>query len=120
MRDLAFDAVLTLWRRRQADGLTQKELAERLGRDPGWVSKALRGPANWEFKTFARLVRALEGEVDIEVHALEDPLPERPNYDVYADYNKPKFMPLRPDDATITRSMFNTSNVTPIRVKKVG
>ena len=74
LRNAAFDAVHSLWRKRQQEGMTQKTLAEALGRDQGWVSRALSGPANWEFKTFARLVRALGGEAEITVKGLEEPL----------------------------------------------
>jgi transcriptional regulator with XRE-family HTH domain len=84
IRNAAFDAVHSLWRKRQAEGLTQQKLAEILERDKGWVSRALRGPANWEFKTFARLVRALRGEAEISVYPLELPAEEE-NYHAYRD-----------------------------------
>lgn len=90
-RDAAFDAVNSLWRRRKAEGLRQKELAARIGRDPGWVSASLSGPANWTMRTFGELVAGLGGEVEIVVHAIEDP-PETPsNYDAYADYRPRDF-----------------------------
>lgn len=84
IRNAAFHAVHKLWRRRHAEGLSQQKLAEILERDKGWVSRALSGPANWEFKTFARFIRALNGEAEIHVHSLEDNL-EGENYDAYRD-----------------------------------
>lgn len=84
LRNAAFEAVHRLWQQRRAEGLTQQKLAEVLERDKGWVSRALRGPANWEFKTFARLVRALEGEAEITVLPLEMPATGE-NYHAYRD-----------------------------------
>jgi len=83
LRDLAFEAVLGLWRQRKAEGMSQKDLAAALGRDQGWVSKALRGPGNWEFRTFGRMVRALRGEAEIIIHDLTDATKRVQNYDAY-------------------------------------
>lgn len=85
-RDLAFDAVHSLWRRRQSEGLTQADLAKFLARDEAWISRTLSGPGNWTLKTVAALVAGLNGELEIEVLALEDPPPDRSNYDAYAGY----------------------------------
>jgi len=83
VRDIAFDAVQKLWRRRREEGVTQKDLAETLGRDPSWISRQLSGPGNWTFRSFGALVEALDGEVEITVHPLEDPLEHSNNYDAY-------------------------------------
>jgi hypothetical protein len=77
VRDIAFDAVQSLWRRRQAEGMTQAQLAETIGKDAGWVSRNLRGPGNWTARTVGAFVVGLNGEIEITVHALEDPLPIR-------------------------------------------
>lgn len=96
-RDAAFDAVLSLWRRRKAEGMKQKDLAARIGRDPGWVSASLRGPGNWTMRTLGELAAGLGGEVEIFVHALDEP-PETPaNYDAYDGYRAPNKLP--PDTA---------------------
>lgn len=87
LRDQMFDAVTALWRRRKAEGLAQKELAARIGRDPAWVSRSLAAPGNWTLRTAGELIQALEGEAEIRVAALEDPLESRPNYDAYASYS---------------------------------
>ena len=81
LRSSAFNAVHDLWRKRSAEGMTKKDIARFLERDPAWVSRAFSGPANWEFKTFARLVRALRGEVRLTVIPLESPSDE--NFDAY-------------------------------------
>lgn len=86
VRDAAYDAVMDLWRRRKAEGMTQTELAEALGGDAGWLSRNLRGPGNWTLRTVGRFVEALNGEVELKVHGLEDPLPVLTNYHAYVGY----------------------------------
>lgn len=90
-RDQIFDAVLGLWRRRREDGWTQKIVAEKIGRDAGWVSRTLRAPGNWTLKTAGELIQALDGEAKIRVVALED-APTTPwNYDAYEGYIREKW-----------------------------
>jgi hypothetical protein len=89
VRDAAFDAVSKLWKRRQDEGISQAQLANEIGGDPGWVSKNLRGPGNWTMKTFGAFVEALNGDVDITIRGMEDPLPARPNFHAYVEYELP-------------------------------
>lgn len=96
---LVFDAVQKLWHRREEEGLKQKDLAERIGRDPAWVSKNLRGPANWTLRTLGEFVQGLDGELELSVHAMEDPIAPRPNYHAYAEYE----LPLTKTDVTIVQ-----------------
>jgi hypothetical protein len=86
VRDAAFDAVSSLWTRRQNEGLTQVDLANAIGADPGWVSKNLRGPGNWTMRTFGTFVEGLDGEAQITIRAAEDPLPVLTNYHAYVGY----------------------------------
>ena len=86
VRDAAFDAVASLWKRRQNEGVTQTEIAAAIDGDEGWVSKNLRGPGNWTMKTFGAFVEALNGDVQINIRAMEDPLPVLTNYHAYVDY----------------------------------
>lgn len=83
-RDLAFSAVLELWGKRRSEGMTQTEFAEKLGRDTGWLSKKLKGPTNWTLKTLGQMVEALDGELEIRIHDLRQPLQEKANFDAYA------------------------------------
>jgi len=85
-RDLAFAAVRSFWKIRQAEGMTQADLAERLGRDKGWVSRKLSGPTNWTLRTFGELIDAMDGEVEITIADILKP--PSGNYDAYADYGK--------------------------------
>src|SRR5262249_23758414 len=84
--DIAYDAVLELWRRRKSEGWKQTDLASALGKDTAWISRKLKGPGNWTFRTFGALVQAMKGDVEIKVHAVEDPFLPRSNYHSYAGY----------------------------------
>lgn len=86
-KSIAFDAVHALWRRRRAEGRSQADLARTLDKDEGWLSKNLRGPGNWTMRTFGELVEALDGDLEIVVHAIEDPLPVTTNSHAYAGYD---------------------------------
>lgn len=85
-RDLAFDAVQALWRRRRAEGMKQSDLSNILDCEPAWISRNLRGPGNWTLRTFGALVQALRGDIEISVKAIEDPLPLLRNSHAYAGY----------------------------------
>ena len=83
VKDIAFEAVLDLWAIREADGLTQKALAERVGCDETSISRNFRGPANWTFKTLGRLVQGLQGSIRIIIDPIEDAIPGGSNFDAY-------------------------------------
>lgn len=68
----AHHAVYALWLRRHAEGMSKKDLADRLERDPAWVSRALAGPKNWTLRTLGELARALGADVEIRITAIED------------------------------------------------
>lgn len=76
VRNAAFHAVQTLWRRRKAEGVTLLQVAQKIGMPPARLSEYLKGPGNWTFRTFGELVEGLDGEAEILAHALgEDPPP---------------------------------------------
>lgn len=87
VRDVAFDAVCHLWRRRKAEGMTNRDLAAKTGRDPATISRNLRAPGNWTFRTFGELIQGLNGNVRIIVDAVEDSVHDTSNYDAYDDYD---------------------------------
>lgn len=94
-RDLAFDAVQMLWRRRKAEGMTQKDVAAAIDWDEGLLSKKLSGPGNWTLRTLGALVEALRGDLQIVVAPVEQPLPGlRRNADAYSGYRS---SPLKTD-----------------------
>src|ERR1700680_2804417 len=79
-RDIAFNAVRDLWKRRRGQGMTQKDLAARIGRDAAWVSRSLQGPGNWTLRTIGAFVVALNGEIEIKIHDLEEQSETPTNY----------------------------------------
>lgn len=83
VRDVAFDAVNTLWRRRKQEGWEQKDLAAKIGCSPARLNRTLRGPGNWTLRTFGELVEALDGEAEIQVYGIEEPPSAPTNYDAY-------------------------------------
>ncbi len=85
-KSLAFDAVHGLWRKRKGEGRTQSDLASTLGKDEGWLSRNLRGPGNWTIKTLGEMVEALDGELEIFVHPIEDIEKDGRNDDAYSGY----------------------------------
>jgi transcriptional regulator with XRE-family HTH domain len=48
-------------------GITRAELARRLGTSPAYVTKVLRGNANFTIETLARLAHALDGEFKFHI-----------------------------------------------------
>ena len=86
VRDLAFDAVIGLWRRRRAEGMTQRDLLKRMRSNPATLSRNLRAPGNWTMRTFGELVQALGGRVTITVEAVEDVEHATVNHDAYDGY----------------------------------
>lgn len=88
-RAIAFDAVYALWQKRHAEGRMKSALADTLGKNNSWVSRSLKGPANWTIKTLAELTYALDGDLEIIVRPLEDIKKTRRNYDIYSEYELP-------------------------------
>lgn len=86
-KDIAFDAVSALWRKRRADkNWSQKLAAESIGADEGWYSKQFNGPRNWTMESFGALVQSLNGNIEIIVRAAEDvSANNQNNYDAYAE-----------------------------------
>lgn len=87
VRDGAFSEIISLWRKRKADGMKQTELADRLGRDTGWLSKKLRGPGNWTLNTIGAMVEALDGEIEIRVYDINDRAAPTKNSTGYSGYD---------------------------------
>jgi transcriptional regulator with XRE-family HTH domain len=86
IRNDTFEQVRLLWERRKTEGWTQKQVADAIGRDPGWVSRNLSAPGNWTVRTMGAFVQGLNGEIEIRIYAIEDPLETPINYDAYEDY----------------------------------
>lgn len=107
-KDVAFDAVSALWRKRRGDkNWSQKKAAETIGADEGWYSKQFNGPRNWTMESFGALVQSLDGMIEIIVRPMEDASPTvgLNNYDAYAEMEelRPK-TPKQWNPAVETRS----------------
>jgi hypothetical protein len=86
-RDLAFDAVRELWDLRCHEGMTQAMLASKIGRDPAWLNRNLRGPGNWTLRTLGEFVAALNGILEIRaIPAEKASSASRQNSHAYQDY----------------------------------
>ena len=113
-RDIAFDAVTALWRRRRDAGMNQKELAEIIGRDTSWVSRNLRGPGNWTLRTLGAFVEGLNGELKIIVEAAEDqPLTGGNYYSAYDELKGPVPVPRGLDNSAQIIGESTASSFTP-------
>lgn len=67
------------------EGMSQDEIASSIGKDPAWLSRTIKGPANWTLKTLGALTFALKGELSIEVIPTESMTEKKScNYDAYA------------------------------------
>jgi transcriptional regulator with XRE-family HTH domain len=51
----------------ERDGISRSELARRLGTSPAYVTKMLRGNANFTLTTMSRLARALGADLQIQL-----------------------------------------------------
>ncbi|MHB9038825.1 MAG: helix-turn-helix domain-containing protein [Armatimonadota bacterium] len=61
----------TIYEIMEADGITQTELASRLGNTQSWVSKLLQGKQNMTIATAVKVFRALGYEYDPQVRFLK-------------------------------------------------
>jgi transcriptional regulator with XRE-family HTH domain len=51
----------------QANNISRKELAKRLGTSPAYITKVLRGDVNFTVDTLVRLAKAAGGKVQIHI-----------------------------------------------------
>ena len=106
IRNEAFEQVRLLWERRKQEGWIQKGVAEKIGRDPAWVSRSLSAPGNWTLRTIGAFTQALNGEVEIKIVAVEDAVDIPSNFDAYEGYIT--------NDMNHIRSRIISVNVTPL------
>jgi transcriptional regulator with XRE-family HTH domain len=62
---LGFTEAVT--REMERQGITRTQLAKRLGATPAYVTKILRGKANFTLATMVQLARALDAELRVEL-----------------------------------------------------
>lgn len=85
VRDIAFDAVVSLWNCRRSKGMTQKEIAQKIGVSTATVCRNLGAPGNWTMRTLGELVYALDGDIEIIVVPKET-VKTNVNSSAYDDY----------------------------------
>ena len=67
-RNLVLEEILRVFRQKsRLEGLTQVELANRLGMDPGQLSRTLREPSNLKLDTISDLLLGMNAEFNFEV-----------------------------------------------------
>ncbi len=74
--ELVYDIACELKRIMEERGITKKQLAQRLGVSPAYVSKVLGG-SNITLKTLARILAALEADVSIVLKSRKSVFPSR-------------------------------------------
>ncbi|AMN46399.1 hypothetical protein ACG33_04625 [Steroidobacter denitrificans] len=72
----------------EKEGLTKKDLAVSLGKDPAQITRWLSGPGNWTLDTVSDLLLAMNSELDHRIEPLE--LRESPTRVMFAWGNSPK------------------------------
>ena len=83
-RQRAYDLVIKEFKK---SGITQADLARRLGKSPEVISRLLARPTNWEADTFSDLLFAISGA--IASYRAEYPLSQRIQ-EISAEQIKPK------------------------------
>lgn len=75
LRNRAFEAVLAYFEQRAVqEGLTKKELARRLGKDPSQITRWFSGPGNWTLDTVSDLLLAMGAEPELAISTFESML----------------------------------------------
>lgn len=62
---LMVDLAAQVAKKLQAEGLKQKDLAERLGKSQGWISRFMNDPTNFSIKKLVEIAVALSMELDV-------------------------------------------------------
>jgi transcriptional regulator with XRE-family HTH domain len=53
-------------------GMAQKDLADKIGSSPAYITKVFRGDANFTIETMVKLTRAVDGELQIRIEPKQE------------------------------------------------
>jgi transcriptional regulator with XRE-family HTH domain len=101
-RQRAYDLVIREFKK---SGMTQADLARRLGKSPEVISRLLARPSNWEADTFSDLLFAISGA--IASYRAEYPLSQRIQQ-IPDEQIKPESAPIRPKSASALGTQENS------------
>jgi len=71
LEELLYDLTETIYERMKQKGISQRELAKRLGVSDAYISKILKGNENISLKTLLKLALALGLNVEIKMQPIE-------------------------------------------------
>jgi len=67
-KNKVFQSVIAYFAKRaELEGLTKKELAKRLGKNPSQITRWFSGPGNWTLDTISDLLLAMDAEMEHRV-----------------------------------------------------
>ena len=69
-RNKIFQSVIAHFANEAASGLTKRELAKRLGKDPAQITRWFSGPSNWTLDTISDLLLAMSSELDCHISGI--------------------------------------------------
>ena len=79
LKNRIYEAIIDLFvQQANGKGLTKKDIAEKLGKDPALVNRWLAAPSNWSLETVSDLLLAMDAEIDVVVVPFSQRT--RPNY----------------------------------------
>lgn len=115
-KNRVFEAVIRRFAKAAKAGMTKRDLAAKLGREPAQVTRWLAGPGNWTLDTVSDLLLALGAELDVSVADADCRANVRGAHPL-ATTNRPVLVVFRPGASPSTSA---TGTNAPAQLKRVG
>ena len=88
-RNRCYSAVISAFSKMvEKEGLTKREMAIRLGKEPAQLTRWLSGPSNWTLDTVSDLLLAMGAELDQSIAWLADTKERRVAHDLNVSQKK--------------------------------